>query len=773
MLRDLRIAVRTLRSWRWGATAAVLTLAIGIGATTSLYALLRAALSDSAPQIEDVARVARIYASNPTAGVERTPVTFDDFTTLLSNARSFESIAAWTRAQMATGAAPEAEALSVTHVSASYFAVLRARAMAGRLFTAADFGNTPPTALVSEAVWQRRFGGRPLTDGVTIRLDGIERQVVGVVPAAFEFSFIGIGGDAWLPLTAGNVRRDQAVFVIARLGPEHTWAGASAELLALTPAAQRASAWTWRAIPVPQDSRYRTVGATTMTLLPALVILVIGCVNVACMLLARGIERDTELSVRCALGASRGAILRQLLLENVVLAVVAGTIGAGIAAGMMKLALALILPVKPFLAPRLTADLGLLPIALASSFVACILFGTWPALRLSRRDIASSLKGVAPLGRARVAGYGARDLVVFVELGLAVVLVAVTAMWFSFFSVLQHATFGFPAGQVISHRVGREDATRVAARIAGVPGVTSTTVSSRMPGGDRSAVVRADNGRVARASVVGVGDAFFETLGLPVVRGRGFDATERGPGARVAVVSESAAAALWPREEALGRSLIINSGAGATPLTVIGVSRNAVEFGGLGILTAGDVYRPLEDGRAAVILLARAHDARAALRSIGAALRPTPSAPIPELRIVGDMFQSTREPWAFIRLFGGLAFIALLLAASGVFAVITQSVAQRTTEFGVRMALGASRAGLLRMVFVREGKLIAAALACALVGTVLVTRIVFVELVTISARNPGWPIGWLLLCGTLAMIAVGVASYRILRLEPSEVLRKA
>jgi hypothetical protein len=259
-------------------------------------------------------------------------------------------------------------------------------------------------------------------------------------------------------------------------------------------------------------------------------------------------------------------------------------------------------------------------------------------------------------------------------------------------------------------------------------------------------------------------------MGLTIVRGRGFDRTETGPAATVTVVSESVAAALWPGEDPLGQTLVAGNGAGVSRLTVIGVCRNALDLRAR--MSAGDIYRPLSAGARNVFLLARARDGSAAVRPVAAALRASPSAPLPEVKTVAEFLEFPREPVRILRLFGAFAIIALLLAASGIFGVISQSVAQRRTEFGVRMALGASARQILLMVLTREIKLIVVAVLVGAIGTVVATRMVFAELVWLSAQSLEWPIGWTLLCGTLAAAAVGLATHRILRLEPADVLRK-
>jgi len=777
MLRDIRIAARTLRHWGFGALVAVATLAVGIGSATTLYTVLRVVLEGSAPAIDGLAQIGRLYATSPSLGVERTLVTVSDFDQTLAGARSFEAMAAYTSAELAVGTEPSAETWSVTRVSPAFFTVLRARSTAGRLFTAADFTGSRSVAVVSEAIWRRKFPDRSINETPTLWMAGAERRVVGVLPQEFEFPFIGVSGDAWIPLAADGSDAEARVAVIARLRGDISWTKASAELGTFAPPLRRDSSYRWQAIPLDQDTRKRLVNATGVTLMPALIVLIIACVNVSCMLLARGVRRDTELSIRAALGASRGRIFGQLLTESMVLAGVGGIGGAFLALGAIRLIGAVLLPLKPAIAAQVLSGLGLLPAALASATLACVVFGALPAVRLSRRDIASSLKGVASTHRVRVAGYGARDLVVFFELGFAVVLVAVAAMWLSFFTMLQQSSPSFPADEVVIDRIASQDLAPITERVRAIPGVDRLTIASDRPGRlrARTTLLRATSGRVARGALLGVSESFFETLGLEVVRGRTFDSTESGRGVAVVVVTQSVAAALWPEEDALGKEVFVDSPT-AAPLRVIGVSRNPVEFGGLGILHAGDAYRPLDVAATdRVTLLVRGRNAKALIRQVAVAAHPSPlsqsATPVTFADAVAAEF-SQPEGLSLIQILTGFGLVALLLAASGIFGVISETLAQRTTEFGVRMALGATTARILRMVLAREVQLIGAAIGASAVATVMVTRTLFAELVAVSAGNPQWPVALMLACGVIALAATGLAAYRIVRLDAWEVLRR-
>lgn len=777
MLRELRQALRSLRSWPFGAVTAGLTLGIGIGTATSMYGLVRMALASTMPDVEDMPALGRIYASSRTLGVERAQLTFKDVN-LLATASSFESVGAYTSdgdSEMTTGDQPVT--ISLGQVSAGFFPAMRAHAATGRLLSANDFREGAQVVVVSDRIWRTHFAGRSLGDAV-MTLDGTPRTIVGVLPPTFGFSFIGISADAWMPIAPGPDAAQRRVSVLARLKPGVTWTAAAAELDALAQPQNPNGLWTWRAITVEQDVQKRATGGYAMMFGPALVVLLIGCTNVACMLLARGIDRDVELSVRSALGATRWRIIRQLIGENLVLAFVGGVLGFGLSYALLRVVGAEMAQFRPEAAALVPATTTLLPIGLAFSLAACLLFGTLPAIRLSRRDIATSLKGGTTPAVARFVGYRARDLVVFVELGLAVALVVTTAMFIRFFVELQRITPLFPADKVVVVSLPMRDAATAADRVSGLPGVSAVTTASDMPGTARSAsaaTVRAGNGRTGRGSLIGIDPAFFQALGIPIVRGRSFNGSEANAHSAVAVVSEGAAAVLWPGEEPLGARFTMTSRTGTSTAVVVGVSRNAFDAGGLARtgLIAPDIYLPLDpSGGGGLLLFARAAgDARLLLKPISAAARTSPSARAPHAEVLAPSFVHADSVFV-IRLFGGFGLIALLLAGSGIFAVISQSVAQRTTEFGVRMAMGASSGQVLRMVLAREARLILASVGTGVIGIVLVTRSAFVEMLVITGSDPRL---WLIvggLCGGVATAAVAFATWRIVKLDPWEVLRQ-
>lgn len=775
MLSEFRFAARSLLRWRGDAITATLTLALGIGATTALYALVRVMLADL-PGVPDIGQLARIYASSPSLGVERSPVTLNEFDVSLSKATSFSAIGPYAAEDAVLGTEPTSRVVTAGYASPAFFDAMGVRPVAGRLFTAADVRSDAPVTIVTQAFWHAHFPDGRLTNA-TIRIDGVDRTVVGVMPAEFAYGFVGIAADLWIPLGRASTKVPSIVTVFARLRPGATWQTAAAELTSLS---KNPGPWMWRAIPITDDTNRRATGAYAFTLGPALLVLLIACVNVACLLMARGIARDQELSVRRALGATRVRIVRLLLLENAALALVSGVIGAGLAVALLR-ALASALAALPGMGGRTLIDGSLLPIAVTSSAVACLLFGTVPAIRLSKRDVAASLKGDPPPHRVNIAGYGARDLIVFAEIATSVGLVVWAAMFFTLLSEVRGMRLMLPADRIVGMRVPGAALPAVVSRVAAIPGVTRVSAAASPLGGGLPVYARTDDGRSVRLSSMAVGEEFFEAAALSIRRGRAFDRTEAAGASGVAIVSEDAARQLAPDANVVGMHLRITDH-GSYSVVVIGVTTDAIDYGGVSRagLIPGDIYVPLKPSAMDVTIVARtAGDPHPLLKAIADAARTPLAAHPPHPVIVSEDWQrngpgGTNDAGAMFifGIAGGFALLSLLLAASGVFAVISQSVAQRTREFGIRMAIGATPRAVLGIVLARESKLIVSAILSGTLFAAGLTRVLFVQLTTLSAHMPALWTGALLFSSLVAAMAVAFATYRIVRLEPAAVLRR-
>jgi putative ABC transport system permease protein len=325
-------------------------------------------------------------------------------------------------------------------------------------------------------------------------------------------------------------------------------------------------------------------------------------------------------------------------------------------------------------------------------------------------------------------------------------------------------------------RVPETGLAAAVARVTAVPGVTRVTVSSGMlgsRGGSAAVRVRSGEGPAIAMSRVPIGAAFFDTLGLPVLRGRSFDAAELGGHARVVVLTESAARALSPSRDPIGLTVRLDGHASISAL-VIGVCRDAIDYGALsraGLMPPA-VFVPYEPSPQDPVILARvAADPHRALRAIADA-GAVPGRPRPEPGVLGDETAFAGGATIEVRILWGFALIALLLAGTGVYSATSQSVAQRRREFGIRLAIGASPRRVLALVLAREARLIGAAIATGAVFTFALTRVMFVELAVLSATAPAVWIALVGLCGGVAALSVLLATYRITRLEPSAVLRR-
>ena len=762
MFSEFRSATRGLGRWR-ACAVAVLTLALGIGATTALYSVARVMVEDL-PGVPALERVGRIYAANPVLGVERGRLALNEVDGKLAKTAAFQAIGAYADEDALVGGGPQARPVIAGYASPDFFKAMAVPPAAGRVFTAADLTGAPVVVL-SDALWRRQFpDGR--VAGATLMVDGVERAVVGVMPPEFHYPFVAVSADLWIPLLRAGRDMPSIVDLYARLRDDAEWTAAQAELTALS---SGAAPWTLRAIPIAQDAHRRTVSAYTSTLGPAAFVLLIACVNVACLLMTRGIGRGHELTVRHALGASRRALARLLLLEHAALAIAGGALGAVLAIALLRVTASQIAPFRPDLAVRLAADPRLLAVALASSALACAIFGTVPALRLSRRKPAA-----AP--RHAIAGYGGRDVIVFAEMACAVGLIVWTALTYTFFASFDAIAPAFPADRVVATRVRAAGATAIAARVAAIPGVERTAVSSGTIGGGSNELVEGEGGRQMVVARVPVGDSFFDTLGLAIVQGRTFQPAELHGRADVVILGEGTAARLAPGGHAVGMRLRMT---GRPDAVVVGVSRDAIHYGVLADVdaTPGELYVPYEPSVSspeAVVLARLAGDAHAALGAIAAAAQAPAGTRPPRPVVLSDDFQTrgAGEKLAFARVLGGFALLTLLLAASGAFAVIGQSVAQRRRELAVHLAIGATPSRLLRMVLAREAKLIVSAAAIGGGATFLVTRTFFVEISRLATAAPSILVSALLLSAGVAAIAVASATLRIVRLEPAAILRR-
>lgn len=819
--RDVRYALRGLRRSPGFAAVAVLTLAIGIGVNTAIFSVVDQVLLRPTG-VSGFEHVAMIWETDRHSGTVREPASVPDYLDFQSRTRRLSSLAAFipvdVNLSLPGGEPVRLAGLAVSH---TFLPMLAVKPLAGRGFNEEDDrANGPKVALISEALWTRSFARDPGVVGRTVLLDEVPHLVVGVVPARADFgvlqvlaaaayarSFVDRGAavsvDVWRPLQAdpaASSRDTHPVFQVGRVkdGPalaQQELSQVAADLERTYPRSN-----TDRGVFVePLDEVvFGPVRPALYTLLGAVgLVLLVACVNIASLLLARGAARLREVGVRAALGASRWRVARQFLIENLVLALVAAVAGVLMAFAGLRVLVAM----APADIPRVAAvtlDVRVLGATLAISLIVGIVFGMVPTLQAWRLDVQGALKGVgdarASSGRAHVRARGA---LVVAEVALAVVLLVAGGLLLRSYLRLQGVDPGFRAGGLLKAEY-QLPASRypvdfkkwpdfhemhaftqgVLRRTRGLPGVESAAVAGEHPldpGFTNSFVVV---GREAEAktwpeiAVRRVSAGYFGTVGLALVRGRLLEERDGTRAAPVLLVNETAARRFFPGRDPVGSQIRFWGAA----RTVVGVVANE-KFRGLSAAAPLAVYVPLAQAPSvtgAGVLLVRSTGDPTAL---SAAVRRAIHDQDPGLAVFGveslsqTLSRSVSRPRFTVVLLGLFAVLGILLAAIGIHGVLAYGVAQRRREFGVRMALGAS-ADSVRAMVIRQGlSLTLMGLAVGIPTAVGVSRVLRSLLFD---TGPADPLTYGVVSITFIAVAV-IASYaparRATRVDPILALR--
>ena len=805
VLQDARYALRALRRTPGFTVVAVLTLALGIGATTTIFSVVNAVVLRPLP-FQDPGRLVRVWDTNPHGGdFSTSDATYLD---LRERNRSFVEMAAFSdtrRSLVLTGLCArdsgdcEPERLQSAAVTASIFPLLGAAPSLGRTFTTMEDrpSGDSRVVLLGYDLWVHRFGSDPRLLGRGITLDGQSYTVVGVMPAGFAFPS---PAELWVPLVVDRRRdRDEHdLTVIGRLGPGMTLDRASADLQRvageLGAEYPRTNAdWgvrvvsfsDWMIGPQLERAVFVLLGAVGFLLLMA-------CANIANLLIARGSARQAEVGVRAALGASRARLAGQFLTESVLLALIGAAAGLGIASW----ATALVRTLGPANIPRLRdvgMDAQVLGFTLILALVTSIIFGLAPALQISRVELQATLRqgarGAIPRGRTRI-----RSVLVVVQIALAMVLLVGAGLMFGSFLRLQSVPVGFDASNVLTVplQLPEEryaDETRqaffesVRARIASIPGVqyvgaTSTDplrqwgFSNDVTPEDRAA--EAPAGGFMQAGWRSVTPGFFRAMGIPLLQGRLLTDADGAGGTQPVVITRSMASRLWPDDDPIGKRLFWGGTDGA-PHTVVGVVGDIRDVqldadpAPLLFLPYGEVPVP---GMTLVIRTAGdpASVAGAVRREINVEDRELP---LPEVSSLAESRSAAvAEPRFRMLLLAGFAAAALLLATIGIYGVMAFTVAQRTREIGVRIALGAHTRRVFALVL-RQGMVLAGiGVVVGLAGSLAVTRFLQSLLFGISATDPVTLVAVALLLGAVTLIGAYLPARRAARIDPIVALRE-
>ena len=795
LLQDIRYAARTLLKARGLTLVVVVTLALGIGANTAIFSVVNALLLQPLPYA-DPDRLVMVWQDLRARGGPATewtgPSQHFDWKRATDVFENLASLRGW-NATLGGGSMPEAVLGEQT--TFEYFDVLGARPAAGRTFRAEDdVPNAARVAILSHALWTRRFGADPSVVGRVLQINGEPHEVIGVMPRGFTSGLV-TNAAIWRPLRMNpvNASRTSAVNrTIGRLQPGVSIDQARAALATLASRLEREhpESDTKKGInPVPmQEQKVGRVKPALFVLQGAVVfVLLIACVNIANLLLSRASRRIPEMAVRRALGADRMRIVRQLLTESLLLAAIGG--GLGILAGVWGVtALKAIAPDGTPRIAEVDVDRTVLAFSALLSLATGIVFGLVPALHAARDNVTPALNR-SGRGQAGDGGGRVRRTLIVAELALALMLLAGGGLLLRTFVALQRADLGFnPEGVLVGFvltppSIFRTNPQRkafydaVLARASGLPGVRHAALSSVVPlGGDndinfqiegRPAPARSSEALTTWYRVVSAN--YFDAMEIPLRRGRLIADREAEP---TVVINETMARRFWPGEDPLGRR--IRYEADGPWFTIVGIVGDVQVRGARG--TAGvesymGYWHNPEPG--VNIVLKAGTDPAALMEPLRRAVMDVDrgmavSSPAPLRDMIADANAASRFNATLVAIFAGLA---LLLAAVGIYGVMSYGVAQRTPEIGVRVALGAGRREIYRMVLGDAARLTLAGLAIGLAAALPASRLLAAQLYGVT---PGDPFTFTVIAVLLGFVALGATllpAYRAARVDPMVALR--
>jgi putative ABC transport system permease protein len=797
-LADLRYAARRLRATPGFTALTVLTLALGIGATTAIFSAVKPVLFEPLPY-PHAGRIMAIWDIG--ADASRVDGTFGTYVEVGARSRSFDAIAvmkAWQPTLVGTG---EPERLDGQRVSWGYFQVLGVPPRLGQDFQLADdrLGG-PRVVILSDALWRRRFGGDRAIIGRPITLDDDSYVVIGVMPGGFE-NVLTPSAELWMPLQydmSGGNAWGHHLRTVGRLrpgvGPDEArreLGGIAGAPVTEFPRPPWASLEHGLVVSSLQDDLTRGVKPALLAILgAAALVLVIACVNVTNLLLARGVQRRGEFALRAALGAGHDRLVRQLLTESLLLAALGGAAGMGLA----MLGVRALVALSPPDLPRAVA-IGVDGVVFAFGFGITTLLGLavglTPALQASRDEPHRDLQH----GSVRTAGghRRARSALVVAEVALALILLVGSGLLFRSLERLLAVSPGFdPSGlltmqvQTSGHRFDDDSTTnrlfsQALETVRRAPGVTAAALTSQLPLSgdvDRYGVhfdpsPADDPGEVLGTFRYAVSAGYIETMGIPLRRGRPLDGRDRAGAPRVALISESMARRRLPGLDPIGRRLRIGDG----PLyTIVGVVGDVKQLS-LALTEPDAVYVTTGQWRFAdnaMSLVVRGPGGGAGLAPVvrQAIWAVDKDRPIVRVATMDDLVAASGAERRFtLILFEAFALTALALAAAGIYGVLAGSVVERTREIGVRSALGASRGDILALV-VRQGMaLTGLGVAIGVAGAVGATQAIVAMLFGVSRLDPATYLGVIALLAGVAMTACAVPAWRAARVDPASTLR--
>ena len=797
--QDLRYGIRVLTRKPGFTAIAVLTLALGIGANTAIFSVVNAVLLRPL-NYERPGELYLLWTTNP-GWLDHESASLPDFLDWRSQNQSFEDLIAISRRSVNFTGDGEPERLIGANVSAGFFTILGAEPLLGRGFLPEeDRPGGGRVVILTHRFWQRRFGTDPDVLGRAIALDGDNYTVVGVAPAGFQ---LFPRTDLWMPLALDASdpqvgRRSDFLRVLGRLRPGVGPERAQSDMTTIARRLEQEYPQTNTNIGVELVSLHEHfVGDVRPALLVLWgtvgIVLLIACANVTNLLLARATSREKEVAIRAAMGAGRLRLVRQLLTESMVLASLGGAGGLLLAAWGTDLLIRL----SPANLPRLgevQVDQWVLGFTLLVSVLAGGLFGLFPALQSSRAELNQTLKDGGRSSGERGGGHKLRSGLVVAEVALALCLLVAAGLMIRTFYHLQRVETGFDPENLIALRTNLPQVRYPAAeqvqgfyeeslsQLENLPGMRSVTAMSSYPlggGGYYSFQVEGKPapppGEVVDAQVISVMPNYFHVMRIPLLRGRAFDRSDRADGYQVVVINQAMVRRYFAGEDPIGQRVAFDGSDGQPNWReIVGVAgdvkQSTLDTNAYPEITVPHAQQP----RSAMTILARTNgDPQSQVASLRAALlQLDPNQPMYAVRTLENILANSTAPHRFnmllLGLFAGLAF---LLAVMGLYGVISYSVAQRTHEIGIRLALGARPGDVFRMVVGQGFLLVMIGVGVGLAGALAATRLMESLLFGVSATDPVTFAGVAALLTAVALVACYIPARRATRVDPMVALR--
>jgi predicted permease len=801
-LRDLRFGLRLLGKDLGFTVGAILILAVGIGATTAIFTVANALLLRPFPY-RDPLQLVSLQVRDQSRDSDGTLLRYE---LIRDRAQSLESVAAFATDTFNLTGHGEPMQVAVGRVTPNFFATLGVQPQLGRFF-AEDEGRPEgkPVVMLSDSLWRTRYGGDRGIVGQTITLDGIPHTVIGVLPAGAEFPFVG-EADVWTPryfeltLIPPQKLRQGVGYLgyVGRMKPGTTLNQTDAELAVLNrqyreqnPTAPDAGPeMTVVAAPLRELVVGNVRGKVWLLFGAVALVLLIACANVASLLLSRALVRRREIAVRTALGAGRATILRQLLTESTLMAVIAGVLGIGLSWAATRALVAWGASQLPQGIP-IGIDLRVLTFTLGISLATGVVFGIFPALQLARMDLHMTLREE---GRSSSAGHARgrlNGLLVIGQVALSLLLLIGAALLLRSYERLLKVDPGFNSQNVLTMNISLPTVKyakpmdevnffdEVLRRVSAAPGVRSAAISATLPLSSKRITPMLPEGQpnvpLAQRPFIdieAISPQWFQTLRVPMRGGREFAAADNQQAPKVLIVNETFARQFWPGQNPIGKHVIV--GRWPEPAEVVGVA-NDIKNRGLSQEPQAQVYIPFAQlPWSNMNLLVRTavppQTMTAAVRAVIAGVDP--DQPVTSILTVDELMDNSRtQPRFLMMLLTVFSATALALAVVGIYGVLAYSVAQRQHELGIRLALGAKSADILRLV-VRQGLILAASgVVIGFVAALLMTRLMSSMLYKVGAHDLVTFVAAPLLFLAVAVLTSYIPARRATKVDPIEAMR--